>query len=252
VDIDFWGPLRLFAEAGDNRLRYSGKAAEDEIEALDLSALETDEELLRGGLGYEVGERLIISLGVERTETLFLNDPGGRSNSGSGPLARIEFRGLRLRLEIDAAQRDLEFDGRPGGEVRSQTEGRGRLGWELGERTSAALYGGVRLQASAVDRSAIFEHRRNGIGLHYEPGPRTVVGLFYEVGEDEFATVVSDEVTRVDDVRNYGVTVRFGWTARLGVEIGYVDVRRDSSIAEFDRDLRTLTSRLRVGANLLP
>ena len=72
--------------------------------------------------------------------------------------------------------------------------------------------------------------------MQHQTGSRTRVGAFYEVGEDEFATVTSDEVTRLDDFTSYGVNFTIQLSERLTVEMGYFDTRRDSSDPDFDRE----------------
>jgi hypothetical protein len=252
LDLDFWGPFRFFATALDARARHSGEAAELRLPGLDLSLLDVDEEVLNAGIAYELGNGLAIGLGYEEAESIFRNDPDGRSNRGSGPLVRLGFDGTRTSLEVEVARRDLEFDARSGSNERRQTVGLGRLVWRFSETLSASLYSATRLDASALDSSAIFEGRRSGLRLQRQAGPGTRVGVFYEVGEDEFATVTSDRVTRLDDFTSYGANLSIQMTERLTVELGFFDTRRESSDPEFDRDLRSLTSRIRLGGDLLP
>ena len=250
-EIDFWGPLRMFGTAAKSRLRYSGAAAEAQISNLDLALLAADGELLRGGLDYEFGDTLRLGVGLEWSETTFPADPSGRSNRGSGPLIRIGFEGSRLTADIDVARRDVEFVGRAVGK-RRQTRGLLQLRWKFTEKLSAGLYGDVRLQPSALDRNAVFESQRTGFSLQRNPGTRTRLSAFYEIGEDEFATVASDQVTRIDDFRSYGLTLQRQLTPRLAVNLGYVDSQRESTDPEFDRSFRSLVSSVSLGGDLLP
>jgi hypothetical protein len=251
LDVDFWGPFSFFGTASESQQRYFGSAAEAQVPGLDLATLESDEELLRGGFAYELGNGLRIGLGVEATDTRFLIDPGGRSNTGSGPLLTIDFKGPHLSLGIDAARRDIDFDGRGGNATRRQSSGRGQLRWEFTEKTAAMLYAGARLSASALDRAAVFESRRTGVNLQRNPGARTRFTAFFEVGEDEYATVASDEVARLDDIRNFGVNLQFQLGSRLSVLLGYSDARRESSDPAFDRNLRTFRGQVSLGGDLL-
>lgn len=252
VDVDFFGPFRAFAGARETRRRFFGTAAEERVPGLDLATLDAEDQLLRGGVAYELGSGLRIGLGVERIETTFSADPGGRSNRGSGPLLTIGFEGEHLSVDIDAARRDLEFEGSGRGGNRRQTSGLAQVRLEVTEKLAGVLYGGVQLSASALDRDAVFESVRGGLRLQRDQGPRTRLIAFYEVGDDEFSRVADDRVGRLDDVRSYGVDLQFQLTPRLRVEIGYLDTRRTSSDRAFDRDLRSLTSRISLGSNLLP
>ena len=105
--------------------------------------------------------------------------------------------------------------------------------------------------ASSLDSSAIFESRRTGVTLQRDPGSRTRISIFYEIGEDESSSVASDEITRLDDLRSYGVNLRLQLSPRLRLNLGYIDSRRDSSNPAFDRDLRTLISSVSLGSDLL-
>jgi hypothetical protein len=252
LEIDFWGPFRFFATAADDGARHFGEAAEARLPTLDLSLLDVDTELLIAGFGYELGNGVSIGLGYQRTDSIYLEDPDGRSNRGSGPLLRIALDGTRLTMDIDIAPRDLEFDARAGAGDRSQLSGLGRMSWRFTEKLSAGLYSAAQLEASALDSAAIFEKRRSGISLQRQAGERTRVRAFYETGEDEFATVSSDQVTRVDDFTSYGIGFAVELGERLTVEVGFYDTQRDSTDPEFDRDLRSVTSRVRLGGNLLP
>ena len=251
VEIDFWGPLRMFGTASESQIRYSGKAAEEQVANLNLEALEFDGELLRAGLDYEFGSSLRLGLGFERAETTFLQDPGGRSNSGSGPLLRLGFEGARLSLGVEAARKDLAFAGRQGSD-RRQTSGNARLDWSFTERLSAALYSDRRLDYSGLIPDAIFDSSRVGVSLQRDSGPRTRILFFYEVGENDLASVTDDRVTRQDDLRLFGVSTELRLTPRLLVTLGYTEGRRDSSDPLFNRSLRSLVSRISLGGDLLP
>ncbi len=252
IDVDFWGPFRFFATVTDGRARHSGKAAEARLPGLDLSLLDVDTDLFNAGIAYELGNGLVIGLGYEEADSIFPNDPDGRSNRGSGPLVRLAFEGTRVTLGAEVAQRDLQFDGRTGAAEREQVIGVGQLMWRFTEKLTSTLYSGNRLDASALDSAAIFEGRRSGLSMTRQNAGRIRIGAFYEIGEDEFASVTSDEVTRVDDFTSIGVNLRIQLSERLTVELGFIDSRRESSDPDFDRDLRSITSRIRLGTNLLP
>lgn len=252
VQIDIHGPFSFFASAATGQSRYFGDAATAQIPGLDLAARDVDTDVVSGGVGYEFGSGLKIDLGFESTDARFVRDPGGRSNRGSGPLLRVNVTRSRLSLDLDAALRDLEFDARASGDDHRQLTGVGQLGWRFTEKLSAGLYTATQLDFSALDTDAIFEGRRSGISLRQEVGSRTRVSVFYEVGKDEFTTVGTDEVGRVDDFTSYGLTHRLKLTGRVTVEVAVSDTRRESTDPEFDRDLSSVTGRIRVGGNLLP
>lgn len=252
VDVDIRGPLRFFAGARTRETRYSGSAAEQEVPGLILSTIDSDDEQLNGGLSYEHGSGLRVGLGYVRTEIEYLDDPQGRSQIGTGPLLRVDFEGSRLSIRLDAARRDLDIRARAGANKRQQVSGIATLGWKFGQRLSSSVYQGIELHASALDAKAIFETQRTGVSVSYETGPRSRIGAFYEAGDDEYATALSDQVTRVDDFTSYGASYRLDLSARWSFELGYLDSRRESSDPVFERDFNSLNFRLSLGGNLLP
>lgn len=252
LEIDFWGPFSLFAEASESETRFSGAAAEQALPGLDLSPLDVDFRTISGGLAYRSPFGLRVGLGVERAEADFREDPAGRSSKGDAQILRLEMDGPRLSIDVDATRREIEFTGRPGGAVRTQLTGQGQIGWKLTEKTTVRLYRGLQLQPSAVEREQIYEAARTGVGLQRQPGPRSRASIFYENGEDEFARVGDNRSTRVDEITSYGLNWQFDLAARLTLELGVIDTRRESSDPAFDRKLIAVTSRVRLGIDLLP
>lgn len=250
--IDLRGPFSLFGTVATGESRYFGEEAMRRIPSLDLAARDVDTDVVSVGVGYEFSGGLRADLGYERTDAGFVIDPGGRSNRGSGPILRLAFEGSRLSLDVDAAVRELEFAGRASSDDRRQPTGQGRLGWQFTEKLSAGLFTGIQLDFSALDSDAVFEGRRSGVALRRQASARSRISVFYEVGEDEFARVVDDGILRVDDFTSYGLNLQLQLSGRVTVELAVSDTRRESTDPEFDRDLTSVTSRIRVGGNLLP
>ena len=251
LDINFRGPFRFFAGASTAERRYFGEAAESNVPGLDLEALEVETEVVNAGFAYQLSDGLEIALGVERAEARYPFDPDGRSNEGTGPLARVSFEGSRLLFEAEAAWRDLEFDARPG-EGRQELRGLVRLEWRFGRTLSTGAYGGSQLEASALDSASIFESRRTGVFLQRRGSDRGSTGLFFETGTDDFARIVVDDITRSDDFETWGLNVSFELTPSVRVDLGYFDSRRESTDPRFDRDFSGLRTAIRLGGNLLP
>ena len=252
LEIDFWGPFRFFAGAQAGERRYSGEAAESNFSGLDLASLGVDIESVRAAIGYRFPAGLELALGVERAEAIYPFDPDGRSNEGTGPLARVFYEGSRLFLEAEAAWRDLEFTAREGTD-RQELRGGAHLRWRFSHKLSAGAYTASQLQAAALDSTSIFESRRSGTYLQRQNSKRTgSVRLFYELGSDEFATIFVDDTTRTDDFETWGLQVSFDLTTRLQVDLGYFDSRRESTDPQFDRDFRSLRTAIRLGGDLLP
>lgn len=252
LDLDLYGPLILFAAARHEETRYFGRAASRALPALDLEALNRTSEILSAGARYEFSERLVLSLGGEVVEATLEVDPQGRSNKSSGPLVQLRFTGNRLSVVAEAVSRDIEFAGRQAAPDRTQTTGTAQVGWRFTERLRAQLYGTSQLDYSALDSASLFELRRTGASLSQELSPRLTVGAFYETGEDEFSTVVSDQVSRVDDHRSFGLTAQLTPTPRLTVNIRAFDSRRDSTDPQFSRSQTTVLSQIQLGGSLLP
>ncbi len=249
-DIDLYGPWLIFGAIGRGETRYFGDAVSQRLPTLDLAALDSTTEQLSAGVRYSFGDRLAVSLGAELTESDFDNDPGGRSNKSSGPLVRIDYQGNRLSVDLDGVRRDIDFSG--GADERRQTTGLVQVGWRFSERLRASVYGSAQLDYSALDSASVFERRLSGVSLQRVFGPRLQVRVFYETGEDEFAGVADDQVTRIDDYESFGLRSELQLTPRVTIEIGAFDTQRDSSDAEFDRSQQTVLSQVRLGGNLLP
>lgn len=251
-EVDFRGPFLLFGSVAESRQRLSADTVERQVAGLDLSTLESEGQRLLGGVKYELSSGLRIGLGIARTEIDYPEDPGGRSNRGSGPLFTLGFRGSRLRVDLDVARQELEFDSRRESGRRRQTDGTAQLGWSFTEKLSGSLYGDIQLTASALDSAAIYERRRWGIGLQRDPGRRAQMSVFFELGEDEFAAAADDRRIRTDDMRSLGVTLLLRMTPRLDVQFAYLDTRRDSTDPAFDRRQRSISSQVSLGGDLLP
>ena len=242
---------RFFAGAQANERRYSGEAAERNVPGLDLESLDVDTESVRAGIGYRFPNGLELGLGVERTEALYRFDPDGRSNEGTGPLARASFEGSRLIFAVAAAWRDLEFAAREGTD-RQELRGDAKLEWRFGRKLSAGVYTASQLQASALDSTSIFESLRSGTYLQRRNSNRGgSVRLFYESGSDDFATIFVDDTTRTDDFETWGLSVSLELTTRLQVDLGFFDSRRESTDPRFDRDFSSLRTAIRLGGDLL-
>lgn len=250
-DIEFWRPFRLFALAAQNRRRYDGKAAEEQVAGLDVATLESDTDRLRGGIAYGRGDGLFVALGIEQIDVEYLLDPRGRSYRGEGPLFRLGYDGTRLTFDLDVAFLDIDFVGREGFDRRQET-GFAQLGLRFSEKLTGRLYGSAELTASALDAAAIFDGRRTGVSLQHDTSRRARLLVFYEVGEDEFATAATDDPTRVDDHTGYGVSLRYQVHPRLLVQVGYSDINRDSTDPLFDRQSRSISTRISIGGDLLP
>lgn len=248
AEVRFWGHVGLFANFAQRETRFAGDVAEREVPGLVLSTIDSDGRTVSGGLSYEFGS-LRVGLGYVESTTEYLDDPAGRSRRGSGPLLQVAMDGPRLSINLDASRRKLKFDALPAG--REQLFGRGLVRWKFTERLSGQIYAGSSLGASALNDRVIFESHRTGLGASFEPNERSRLRTFVETGEDDYGTSSDGELERRDEFTSFGVSYRLLLTRRLTLDLGYSDLRRESSDPIFDRNLQSLTLQLSLGGSLL-
>ncbi len=254
-ELDVGSVLSLVTAASITDIRH-GDEINDLLEGFDAGRLDRDVERLRAGIGFDVGRDFEIVLGVEELRTDFLIDPAGRSSSGTNPFVDLRYRGNRLRADLSAVSRKLEFSEpldpatRPSATF-DETTGLFRLAVNLGENTNLNFFGGRNLVYSALDDSVFFSEERVGASVQRELGTRLRLILLGETGETEFADLegVAD---RRDDFSSVGGSLIYelGPVTELRLEI--YDTRFDSNQPEFDRSATRIGIRLNRKRGIIP
>ncbi len=242
--------LALFGAAGSVRTRLSG-AAPNQVPGLRLAILERDTDHGELGVQYTSKRGWVVGVGAQATETLFPEDPGGRSNSTFGPLARVRYRGERLTVDLSAVLRTLEYDDPARADLEEPTAD-GRIGWRLGNRNEVTLFGGRDLNYSGLDAANVLISRRWGLALGRRVTERVQVEAWGEDGRDRSNNSATGLDERIDDYRSYGLNASLEPSTRTRLRLGLVETECVSTDDRFDRKSRSFLSSLVIGADLFP
>lgn len=243
--VSIRGPWQVFATAslGETRYPNADKLA-GRAPALDLLA--RDEQVLGVGVAYDIPSRFNLGVGWRRLESDFVNDPALRSNSGEYPFLELRVPGNKLQLEAEIGLRLLEFDDGSALTEREEAVGRLRAAFEIGSRTTLALYSSRNIVYSAVDVGGYFASDRSGVALARGETDALRASLFFETGSDEFESAGGLNQGRVDDGETYGLRFEIPLRWGLTLDLGAAETTIDSTFDEFDRSLTSVTSSVRL------
>jgi hypothetical protein len=233
MELEVGSALSLFGAASTKRLRHS-RSPGDSAGDVDLSLLDRDVDLANVGLLIRGRGALSVGVGIEYSDTEFPNDPGGRSNSGTSPLLRLEIEGNRLEADARIVFRRLEFDNE---ELEDFDEATGNLliSSDLGRANRLALFGARNLVYGARDADTTIVEDRWGLSLTRTFTPRLDGSGFFELGSSGFEEVGGLTPTRRDDLEAWGLALRFDLSSLSVLSFHYSLVQYDSNLDEFDR-----------------
>ncbi len=250
AEIEIRGPFAFFGSAAVRESRHSDEV-EQNVPGLTVSTLDRQTDAVNLGLSYTLSNGLKLGLGVEHTETDFVDDTGQRSNSGTGPLLRIALPGNRVDLSVTMVYRILEVDSRAQGDDLEQLTGTARAIWSINERLGLTAYAGQQLAYSALEPDSVFDRTRYGLSTGLEVTRRGSLSALAEIGRDQHSRIATDEIGRVDDFESLGVSFSFDLSQRLKLRLGFIETERDSNLAEFDRSYTSVLSSIELGGGLL-
>jgi hypothetical protein len=250
MELEVGSAFSLFGAASAKRLRHS-RSPGDSPDDLDLSPLDRDVDLAEVGLLMRGRGPLVVGIGIEHSDADFPNDSGGRSNSGTSPLLRLELEGNRLEADARIAFRRLEFDNEEL-EDFAETTGNLLLSLDLGSATRLSLFSARNLVYGARDAETTIVEDRSGVSLTRAFTPRLDGTAFFELGSSDFDEVGGLAPARRDDLDAWGVALGFDLSTLAVLSFRYSRVKYDSNLDEFDRS----STRWGVGVvfkeNLLP
>jgi hypothetical protein len=251
LSVDLNGPLSFFAGASASDLEYDDDGVEPFFPA-DLSVLDRQEQVLRGGLAYKRRSGFRFGLGYEQSEVDFDDTRRDRSNSGGGPLLVVGYDGARMSTAVDLVHRELEEE--RGSDFRRfrDLSGTARLTFKTGARLNPSFYGSRQLVYSLQPESSYFADERAGLSLEQVIGWRTSLRVFGEVGRNDYVQLSGAAPDRTDDYLGYGGEVQFKIRERLTALIGAVRSEYDSNLAGFDRDLTSIRLSVTFGGGYSP
>ncbi|MCP4205310.1 MAG: hypothetical protein GY769_25650, partial [bacterium] len=249
VEVDVARHLQLVAIA--ERLDFTNEEEENAV----LGLLDRQEERVRAGLRYLSPRGWTIGLGFEDLSVEFTEEARDLSHSGTSELLDVGFIGSRFSFWLGAELRDFEAD--PGSDFGSYDETTGSLEtlWEVSQKTTLLTYARRRQQFSVSAQNAFSVEERQGARFDFDFS-KSVLGLFAEVGEDEFESVATGLRERIDDVTSYGLDYRLKLQERFNVVVQVIYADYDSNLDRFDRDvtrfsvnvqLADLAGKLRLG-----
>ena len=251
LQLDLAGPLAFFAGASMGDLEHDDEGVERFFPD-DLSVLDRQEQVLRGGLAYTRRSGFRFGLGYEQSEVDFDDTRRDRSNSGGGPLLAIGYDGARLSTSVDVVHRELEE--RNGSQFRRfrDLSGTARLTFKTGVRFNPTFYGSRQLVYSLAPESSYFADERLGASVEQVLGWRTSLRIFGEVGQNDYVQLTAAAPDRSDDYQAYGGEVQFKISERLTALVGAVRSEYDSNLPGFDRDLTSIRLSITLGGGYSP
>lgn len=219
LDLRLSGRFSVFAGGSLNAVRYRAEDVGDEFGDV-LLGLERDEERLRAGFRYAIGDEFSIGVGVEDSTAEFERVDADRSNTGFSPMLEVSYSNPRLRFDLVLIAADIEPDGPTSQFTKfSDPLGRFQLRFVPGARLEIQLYGQNNLVYSLETASPYFEDQRYGVGALYPLSPRMGLRAYGESGEIRYGQPAEQGLAPAEDrdVTTYGLqfTYEIAEDARL-------------------------------------
>ncbi len=219
--------LSLFGIASDTE--YHNEEGGATFSALDRT---TESGLI--GVRYSNPRGWALELGYSDSSNDFADGARDLSNTGTAELASIIFDRSKIGFRLDLSFEQREADEGSAFGSFNDTTGSFNVLWQPSDKT--AILGYVRRDQtySVDDRFTLLLQERQGARFNYAFG-RGSLGLFGEVGEDEFEAASPGLPDRIDDVTAYGADLRIE-LREVSLSVRAVFTDYDSGFAEFDRD----------------
>ncbi|MCP3958368.1 MAG: hypothetical protein GY719_10995 [bacterium] len=239
LEVDLGSRLSLFGIA--ERREDSNQEEENPL----FSLLDRDEESVEIGARYRIRDWLF-GVSYRDASTEFVD--GARDLSNSGTAQRLEVIYDRPKLEAHLNLSFPDFEGDAGSDFGRFDDTTGNL--DLIGRPSRRLnilgYARRRQSYSVDSASSFLVAERQGLRLDFGAG-RVAVGVFGEIGEDDFGTVSSSGAERVDDVSGLGIDLRFELWKLFLLSIEARSTDYDSNIPGLDREVTSFGFALELG-----
>lgn len=214
--------------------------------------LDRDERVLRAGLDYRFpGDRFTLGVAYEDTEADFETSARSLSNTGEAQIVHLRYDGPRFGARVELAARTL--DPEPGSIFAGLDETTGRVDavWDLSSRSSLLTYAWRSFGFSTAAATSHFLNDRYGARLSLRPARRLTVGLFAELGRDDYEPAAGQlDNGRSDDVTSFGAGLSLPFTDYLTLELSALHTEYDSTLDVFDRDVTSIGASLQLGRKL--
>jgi hypothetical protein len=207
-----------------------------------LSQLDRDERIERAGLRWRPRRRWSIGLGAERSQVDFDHAVPDRSNSGTSPLAELDYEGRRARFLVNVADRSLTASRGSAFVPYNKLTGNAAAFLGAGSKLAWTLYASRNLVYSQTSTYAYLTDDRLGlsatVGLGL--GGRLQTRLFVETGADDYIAFDPSAPVRQDDVLSYGATLTFPLARNVSVSLQGLHSRFDANLPGGDRTYSSL------------
>lgn len=217
-----------------------------EAESIAFSVLDRKDESGELRVQYEIPRGWRFEIGYADTSADFAEGARDLSNSGSVQLASVGLERPRFGFRLDFAFEEREADG--GSDFGRFDDTTGNFAVLLKPSTSVDVLGYVRraLVYSTDSRYTVFLEERQGARINFNLD-RVGLGLFGEIGEDDFEVTSPVVPDRIDDVTAYGAELEIKFRE---VSLGVRAIRTDyeSGSREFDRDVTSVQFNVELAA----
>lgn len=217
----------------------------EEVENPTFSLLDREEESFEIGLRYLSPKGLSLSLGFEDTSSEFDENARDLSNSGDSGRVEVGYEGGRFDVRLALEFRDLEADEGSEFGTFDETTGSFEVAWTVAPRLDLLTYARREQRFSVNANNSFSLYERQGVRLDVDLG-KSSLGLIGEIGEDEFTTVSTGEVGRIDDVFAYGADYRVGFEL-VTLTARFLLTDYDSNFDQFDREISTFGFAVELG-----
>lgn len=236
VDLEIAPSLFVFGSASAAELRVLVADLGTDPRLPHFEQLDREERLLRAGFEYRRENRFRLALGVERSETEFLDPTRDLSNSGTSPLLEIGYDTPRLKLASAVAFRSLEPERGSQFQAFDETTGQLRLTWAPRWRLSYSLYGSRDLTYSLDRNYSHFTSDRLGLSVSSRLGSASSIEVFGELGTHDYPASLT-AAAREDDFTGYGAALHLQVREPLRVNAGFTHTEIDTQVPGLERDL---------------
>ena len=238
----------LYGSATKSQWRYD--ARDLGVTGDRLRWLDRDETAVEGGLQWEPTNALRIRAGAKRVEVDFLHQEFDRSSEGTAPVVAVLVGTDRTGLDASLARFDIKPVGESSFTPYRGTTGKARVWRDLAGGATWTVYGGRDLGFTAyTGSSGYYIQQRVGTSLAFPMGWRGSATVYAETGSLDYVSVPMGGQNRNDDLRAFGIQLRFLLARSASLVIGVSKTRYDSSVPGADRTYTRVQTGLVFGTS---
>lgn len=239
----------LFAEGSSTELEHLVEEDERDF-AGPFGRLDRDETTVRAGVRFAPRSTWSIGLGLEQTDTEYLEGPG-LSSTGEAVLTELAYRRGKVEVLLDVAYRQIEDDG--GERLVDFEDPTGSFSVGLdGNRLDLGVYARRSLTLSITEGYAYFVGDLVGVVGTVELGHRTSLSLYGEAGTNDYVPRTADLPGREQDYEALGGELSIELHRSMRLVAGATRSSFGSLDGGDDREITTLRIGLTFGTGRGP